>query len=532
MEKRSVKILSVVMSLLIFVSVITAGTVSVEAKTYNKAEKVLYNITDVAINALASGVASLMPSTNWQKAEDYKCENFMAGMKTFLKKPAENSCWNLGYSSASLLTSNVTDGYHFVAGGISVKPKYATAVIDDSRVRTIAISDGSGRGTAIFSVIDAYGLANVDVREIRGRLADYAKKNNIVSINVAVLHQHSVVDTFGMNGDIIKAVFLNPLIRLYNNLFHEDVPLHNGKNKVYQENLFNKTVDTIKSAVEDMKPGTLKFGTVNCSEYIVDKRPPYALDQNLNRFRFIPDDGSRETWFSTSVIHCVGNGVQGTEVTADYPYYMERYINENSDANFMLLLGAELSTSQNCSTLTVKSGERDYAVLGRALGERLSSVTNETVVEPLLNIKHSQVNFEIENKIMMLAATAGLFDNVAVINGDKVEVVSEIGYAEFGTNLAVALIPGELEASVAYGGGLGSSDSWKGTEWTYKSLQEIVGKDKKLLIFGLCNDQIGYIVPDNDYMAMLVPESKSVEFVSLGSKTASHLVDEFIKLVK
>ena len=110
------------------------------------------------------------------------------------------------------------------------KSKAATAIYDDQRVRVIAINDGSGRGTLIFAVIDGFGISSTDVRGIRKELADFAKANNIVGINISVLHQHSCVDTFGMNGDLVKMIFTNPALNRINNTFGTDYKLLNGQN--------------------------------------------------------------------------------------------------------------------------------------------------------------------------------------------------------------------------------------------------------------------------------------------------------------
>ena len=500
-------------------------------------EKGFFDFTDILVNGLVSAIASIIPKPQgWVTEAEYVSEYVPAGTATFLDAPAANAQWSMGYAQNSIIEGrHIIGNEHYVSGGIAISPKYPTEIIDDSKVRVIAMNDGSGRGTVVFAVIDAYGLANNDVREIRKRIDNYAKENNIVSVNVAVLHQHSAIDTFGMNGNIFKAVFINPLCNLINGIFGSELlKLHNGKNDGFQNNLFDVTVDTIETAVAQMKPGKLMYGEVDVAEYVRDKRPPYALENTLNRFRFIPDDESaKEIWFSTSEIHCVGNGVQGTQITADYPYYMEKYINETENAYFMLLLGAELATSQNhdpFNSVEYPEGVEGYMILGEKLGEKLASIEEEREIAPLLNIAHQEVMFEIENQIMYLAAKAGLFENQAVITDEGVKVVSEIGYMELGTDLAVALIPGELEASIAFGGGLTAEDAWRGEDWQYDSIQKMVG-DRELLVFGLCNDQVGYIVPTNDYMPMLWEDSKSIEFVSLGSQTAITYIEALASLI-
>ena len=539
MKKKLVKIIALVMS---FVFVLSAGAVvpsfaaEEEVAEVSAIEKGFFNFTDVLVNGLVSAIASLIPMPQgWVNEADYVSEYVPAGTETFLDAPAANAQWSMGYAQNSIIAGqNVLGNEHYVSGGIALSPKYPTEIIDDSKVRVIAMNDGSGRGTVVFAVLDAYGLANNDVKEIRKRIDDYAKENNIVSVNVAVLHQHSAVDTFGMNGDIIQAVFMNPFCNFVNGLFGTEVlKTHNGKNDVFQNNLFDVTVDTIETAVAQMETGKLMYGEVDVSEYLNDKRPPYALQKTLNRFRFVPDDAnSKEIWFSTSEIHCVGNGVQGTQITADYPYYMEKYINENENAYFMLILGAELATGQRHEPFENEdyAGKEGYMILGEKLGERLASIEEEREIAPLLNIAHKEVMFEIENQIMYLAAKAGLFENQAIITEDGIRLVSEVGYMEIGTDLAVALVPGELEASLAFGGALTAEDSWSGKDWQYDSMQKMVG-DRQLLVFGLCNDQMGYMVPTNDYMPMLWEDSKSIEFVSLGSQTAITYIEAFASLV-
>ena len=536
MKKKVLRIAALVMSLAMVFGIFSAVPSTASSAEVSGIEKGFFDITDDLVNGLVSAIASIIPKPQgWVNEADYVSENVPVGTEVFLDTPAANAVWSMGYAQNSLLEGQqVIGSNHFVSGGISITAKHPTKIIDDSKVRVVAMNDGSGRGTVVFAVLDAYGLANNDVREIRARIAEFAKANNIVSVNVAVLHQHSAVDTFGMNGDIIKAVFLNPLFNLINGVAGKTViETHNGKNEEYQDNLFDVTVDTIETAVAQMETGKLYYGEVDVEEYTNDKRPPYSLKNTLNRFRFVPDNAEKkEIWFSTSEIHCVGNGVQGTEITADYPYYMEEYVNENANANFMLLMGAELATGQRHEPFENEdyNGKEGYMILGERLGEKLVSITEEREIAPLLNIAHKEVAFEIENQIMYLAAKAGLFENQAIITEEGTKVVSEIGYCEIGTDIAVALVPGEIEAAIAYGGALDKVDAWRGEEWQYDSMQKIVG-DRELLVFGLCNDQMGYIVPTNDYMPMLWEDSKSIEFVSLGSQTAITYMDAFISLV-
>lgn len=489
----------------------------------NSIEKLFYNIFDLIIDKAVGVINKHIPTPGkWADKADFESEGFMAGMDEFLDEPAGGAHWSLGYSSASILTGNELDGKHYVGGSISVSPKTATDKWDDLKVRTIAMSDNSGRGIVVFAVVDTYGLSGSQIREMRVRMADYCEEKGIVSLNIAVLHQHSAIDTFGMNGSIFNALF-NP--------FRSEAV--NGVNKEYNENLYNVVAETVEKAVDSMTSGTLYYGTADFSEYVTDKRDPQVLETNFDRFRFVPEDSDeRETWFTTSCIHCVGNGASRTDITGDYPYYMEQVISNEYNANFMMMLTAEQGTSQDGSSVrTEDMTTQEYLeAYGTALAKRFASITKETQVAPLLNIKAEEVTYKITNQILIFAGKMGLFTNTVVKNGSDLEIVTEIGYMELGNDLAVALVPGEAAAELIYGGCLGADKSWSGKDWNLAPIADCA-KGRKMIVFGIINDQIGYIIPDNDYMPLLESNNNSLELVSTGKNTASAMVQDFAGLI-
>lgn len=498
--------------------------------------KVLYGIVDLLIDALVGAINFVAPSYDFMDAEDYVTENFYEGYDTFLDEAAAGARWSLGYSSASIQTGNELDGNHNVGGSLSLD-KSATSIHDDQRVRVISIDDGSGRGAVVFACIDAYGLALPDVREIRERLVYFAEANGIASINISVLHQHSAVDTFGLNANLIEAILKNPISNIYNSFAENDIELMNGKNEEFMENLFIVTARAIREAYENMETGSLYYSETDVSEYIREKREPIICDWDLNRLRFVPDnDSSRETWLVNGPIHCVGAGAGGTDITGDYPYYMEQYINEEADANFMLLLGAELAISNDNTPVEAETEGMErierLQYYGRALAKELvESTAPETEVSPLLNIRFMEYKIPVKNEILIFAAKNGLVTNLAVSNNAKdtdVDVITEIGYMELGDDLAVALIPGELEPAIAYGGALDASTSYRNEDWEYPSMQEIVG-DRELLVFGLTNDQVGYILTDNDYSSII--SGVNEEIVATGDEAGSKTITAFEELV-
>lgn len=499
--------------------------------------KSLYKLADQIIDALVKGINKNIPSVKFEQKENFTSEMFFEGMEDYLSTPASNAVWSLGYGSASLQTGNELDGKHYVGGSLSFpKTKAATAVYDDQRVRVIAINDGSGRGTLIFAVIDGFGISSTDVRGIRKELADFAKANNIVGINISVLHQHSCVDTFGMNGDLVKMIFTNPALNRINNTFGTDYKLLNGQNASFMKHLYDVTVDSVKEAVNSMTTGKMYYSEIEAGEYIRDKREPMVFDSKIHRFRFVPDNGTKETWLCNMAIHPVGNGAAGTEITGDYPYYIEQEVNK-AGANFIQIQGAELAISSKHDSLNLPEGTprlESLKIYGTTLGKLIvESNEAETEVAPLLNYRMKEYYVPVTNQILEFAGKLGALTNTVVATDDSnnvLEVATELGYLEIGTKLAVAIIPGELEPAIAYGGYLDADHSWTGTDFDYPSLQDIVGTDKELLVFGLMNDQIGYILEDNDYSSIL--SGVNEEIVATGNVAGSTTINAFEELME
>lgn len=486
--------------------------------------RLFYISLDNAINKLASIICKVYPSVERPDEADYKFKNSNTGTGTFKDEVGENARWNVGYSSATLLTGNELDGKHYVGGSLSFpSPKNPTAILDDLRVRVVAISDGTDSGIVVFAVLDAYGLANKDVRIIRDRIAGFLKNENVVSVNISTLHQHSAIDTLGLNGDLLKVLFGNTTI----NALKLSKDLHNGQNKEYMENLYNVTAKAIMDAVNSMEPGEMYFSTSDAPEYIRDKRDPQVIDPNLNRLCFVPDDeNSTPTWIVNAAIHCVGLGAATTEVSGDYPYFVEKAVNE-AGANYIQIQGAELAITSD-GTLTSKEGATRYENVqsyGAALGKLLVDTDKGSKIEPILNIAHENIFMQVDNKALQFIASTGLLANEGIKTADgDLKIPTEIGYMEIGDNLAFALIPGELAPEIAFGGACEAKDSWLGKDWNYPSMQDIVGKDRKLMVLGLTNDQIGYILSDNDYRSIL---TENEELLTVSKNAGSRLLLDF-----
>ncbi len=497
-----------------------------------KAESIMYRILDKLVSMLVKTLNMLIPGLNWTgrwpSVQNYSPKNFYEGEDVFDTEVQPDAKWSAGFATASLIEGlDIMNGEYYMAGTLEpMNGRVPVEIVDDQAVSVYALSDGVS-GTVVQAVIDGYGIARGDVLEIRDRLADFAQENNIISINVSVLHQHSCIDILGMGAPLVPAVFTNPAYSLLNKDTDQFI---GGKNPSFMKHLYEVTARTITEAVESMTEGQLYYGYVDVSDYIYDKRDPQVIDENMNRFRFVPDDADRnEIWICEAGIHCVGLGAGPDRLTSDFPYYIKEYVKENAGADVVYVNGAELALTADYSLINVEETETNSRIkaMGYALGEKIVSIDNDVALDPVLNIKHSEVPIKAENQILILAVREGLINSVVAKDGLGFAIITEIGYMELGNTVGVFFAPGELAPEIVWGGAVSAEESWTGESWDYAPLAETAGVDT-MLCFGLTNDQIGYILADNDIRSIFT-ENEEVNASSYHS--ASALTESFEALI-
>ncbi len=515
-----------------------AGKIVPGSGAADKFKSYLYMALDKLVSTLVSVLNRVIPGLekNWPALDSLKpSENFYPGESGFDAEVGKDAEWSAGYASDTLLSGLEKKGdvYLFngkkvyMAGSLEpVKGRQPTEVIDDQRVCTYALSDGTG-GTVVHAVIDGYGIASGDVLEIRSRLADFAKENGIISINVSVLHQHSCIDILGMGAPLLAAVALNPFMSLSG---ADKKSFVGGKTPEFMENLYSTVASTVTEAVKDMKTGSLYYGSVDVSEYIYDKRDPKVFDPEIHRLRFVPDDESEnEIWICEGGIHAVGAGISSSRICSDYPYYLRETVKEQTGADVVYIQGAELAVTADYGNVEYDDsipGDKVRA-MGKKLAERIISINNDEPLEPVLNIAMRNVYVKATNEILKLAAREGLISTTIARKGSDYYVVTELGYMELGNRLGIIIVPGEISPELLWGGVIEKDKTWTGKSWDYEPFEK-TAKTQKLLCFGLANDQIGYILPDNDYRSMFT-ENEEINAVS--SEAASTLAKAFEALI-
>lgn len=547
-------------------------------------------LTHKAINGVLKAFAnSLKDGSDYIPAEKYVPENFFEGTDEFLEKPAKKAKWSLGYANVDLTPADYARRNYYMGGYISPDNKFKNLieeVVDDMQGRAIALDDGSGRGVSVFCTIDCIGTTNADIRVIRRKFkekfAELFPEKKIASINVFSTHTHSCVDTEGLWTD-----FPGKLLRNWKRNKSGKGILERGADEQYMRFLCESVSDTLIKAVSDMCEGELTLAQKDITEdYFSNRNRPSApsIVTDITRLTFTPKDKKKTpTMIVNLPAHPDVAGLpvgdepgSGRRLCGDYVHYLGETVNK-AGFNLMFFNGAicaiYMARDKSNDGLSFNYRYEQSVRFGREIGRIALSLTKtldeikkdkllydeaeiasdtelsrrnggeytlwcenwepveEIKVAPLLNIRLKEVKIPIKNPLLAAAGKLRLANFKVLVEGkNEYSVYTEIGYIEFGKELRVAMVPGEFCCDLLTGGAsLYADGAVSHKDFGFPSVREIFGEDT--IAFGLANDAIGYIVPDNDY-TMGDPMDHYHELVSLGYLTGSSVIKGFMEMAK
>lgn len=432
-----------------------------------------------SVELLSKGIIASMPENCFTTA--YKANKYMlAGDKKFSDKAGDY--FTCGFAKSILTPDDVETQTYYIAGYDSNNP--AKGVLDDIYARAVYIDDNTGRGGVIMCSIDAVGISRKDINDIRKAVIESGSIPNLKSINITATHTHSGVDTQGLWGEKLFKC---------------------GKNEAFMKKLKKLTAKAIIEAYENRKNGKLFYAKAETENMQFDCRTPETYDRNLTRIRFEAFDSS-EIHIINFASHAELLGSKTTKISADFPAYMIKEIeenNKNTDAVFFNgAIGGMISAREIRKVYRNRIDCEAYTKeFGKALGEIANSLENETEIEPLVNISSVPIEIEATNFVLILARLLGVLNNDILRNDkrSKAYICSETGYLELGKKrIGIFLIPGELFPELWNGEFLTSQESSKARKAEYTPLCKMC-KCEHQFVMGLCNDELGYIIPDNDF---------------------------------
>ena len=530
------KIRSLIAMLLVFTMLfsVNASATFGAVDRHNGEIRTVTDIVGGIIDGAISFLGMLTPTPDWPTIDEYfegESKNFYEGTETFIDAPAEGAKWSLGFGKESLVPDNLRDGSKkYYTGGYFTQQ--VSGLYDDQRANAIALNDGSGRGTTVFVAIDGIGVGNTDIRAIRAAAEEKLKAKGIESdinaININATHCHTVVDTQGIGIDLILKIFRSFLTWL---------PFINQQRSIdleFLDVMIDKASDSIVEAYENMEKGELYYfetvgigkdeskGTYLDDEYSYLHNKRYDTEGYQHTwacFKFVPDNKeSKPTIFSNIGAHPTTIDRETKLLSADFPNYMEERINEEG-MNFMFIQGAQSHISVNKGGVQTQSiidevaaivaadenakGYETPMILGYEYARLILEAQDKAEkVDPILNVKMAEYAVKLDTGLLSYGAIEGFIGTTTVRDESAstgYSIITETGYIEIGSDIVLLTVPGELVPQLIYGNVVSAEDSYLGTEWTLPATATLVPEGKTVLVMGLCNDAIGYIVPDNDY---------------------------------
>ncbi len=433
--------------------------------------------------------------------------------------------WTVGFAKEVLTPDDLTEEDYYIAGYNTNNP--AKSVLDDMHAKAVYLDDNSGRGGVIVCAIDCVGISRKDINDIRKIVIESGKIPNLKSINICATHSHSAIDTQGLWGKNFMS---------------------DGKNEDFMNRLKELTAKAIIGAYNARKDGNLYLGTTETDELLIDTRTPDDYDATLTRIRFDPADGSDDTYIVNLACHAECLGARTTVVSADFPAYMEKEIVEQTGGANVVFINGAIGGLITCEKLdevlrNFELGLEYVKEFGKDVGEVVMSINDEIALEPAINVKTEAIEIKCDNIALLLVRILGVLNNdVAKDKDNNISIISEVSYMELGNKqTGIYMIPGELSPELESGSFLSAEESANGTEAEYKSLSEM-SRCEHNFVLGLCNDELGYIIPENDfylhewlpYFNNAIDESGREHYEetnSLGPEAAGAILEAMDKLI-
>ncbi|MDD4772012.1 MAG: hypothetical protein PHZ09_00210 [Eubacteriales bacterium] len=385
--------------------------------------------------------------------------------------PAEPG-WSVGFGKYALVPDDPDTTVYYIAGYRN--NNRAAGILDLQYARAAYISDNAGNNIVI-AAVDCIGLSRTDIQKIRQRAAGTVARYKLSAVHIMSTHTHAGIDTLGLWGPVgVRGIC-----------------------DEFMETVYEGTAQAIALACENKRGGQLYYGSADTEGLQRDSRLPEIYSPTLHRFRFVPSDGSAGLQIINYGAHPEALRSENSMISADFPAYMGKKIADITGDEFIFIAGAIgglISTHRQRDSV-----EENVVVTGEILADIALGISEERALDPSVGTKTEVFNVELDNRTYIALAFLGVINARPHRGGGQYNLAleTEVSLVTLG-GVKCALVPGELFPELAWGGDAGPLAAHPGRA-NPPALAEIAG-DKNLIVFGLANDEIGYIVTPNDFL--------------------------------
>jgi len=373
----------------------------------------------------------------------------------------------------------------------------ATNIHDDLWAVACVIDDGHSRVGIV--ALDAIGFFHDDVISVRQRLpADWKIDYAIVCST----HNHSTPDLMGLWGPSF---------------------LRTGVNSRYRELVIQSAAEAMGAAVQSLQPARLSSHEIVTKPdgLLADTRKPEVYDPDIRVMHFTsPTNGATIGSIIGWANHPETVWSKNREITADFPGFLRDMLENGVRQNGAILdagvggvhlyvngaVGGLMSTTPRVTVhdpylqQDFKEPSHDKTrALGRQLASRIIPLLEDTnapaVERASIRIHARTIELPLENNGFLLAPVIGLIDRG---HSHWRQLRTEVALVTVG-DVSLACIPGEIYPEIVNGG----IERAPGGDFDIEPVETpsirsmMPGKVK--FIFGLANDEIGYIIPKSEW---------------------------------
>ncbi len=360
----------------------------------------------------------------------------------------------------------------------------ANGIHDSLWARTVVFDDGTSRIALV--ALDAIGFFHDGVIEIRKKLppelgVDYCM--------VTSTHVHEAPDLMGIWGESI---------------------FKSGVNKEYMEQVINGAVKSVEKAVKELEPVTLHFAKDenSAAPLVKDTRQPEVKDAGVYLIQATRNDGSTKGVLMTWGNHPETLWSKNLLISSDFPHYAREGVESRLGGTcvyFSSAVGGLMCTHPSLPVIDPQTGAELFEPSfekARAEGEILANIaakalksSSDSLTEGGIRLQAETFTIPFKNSMFRLGAIIGLLDRGMT---GRWKVRTEMAAWTLGP-ASFLTIPGEIYPEIVNGG----VEAPNGRDFDIQP-QEVPPLRKKMtgkfkFIFGLANDELGYIIPKSEW---------------------------------
>jgi hypothetical protein len=292
----------------------------------------------------------------------------------------------------------------------------------------------------------------------------------------------------------------------------------------YVEFVIERIVEAVQAAERTLTPARAVYGTAVAPELVNDSRLPLVKDSILRAVKFTTTDGKPLGLLVQFSNHPESLGPDNVLITADFPHYAIAALEARHGVPVAYFTGAVGGLMSNPAEFRLPDGtvlHDNTFEFARAYGEAVAQVFDQALAaaEPLplspLVASAGPVYVPLANPGYRLGRAAGVLSREAFawigradsaggpvpatqMEGD-IAIATEVAYIRAG-DLHIAGIPGELYPELVYGQYQSPAEpnaDFPDAPTEPPVMASLPGS--KTMIFGLANDEVGYIIPKRQW---------------------------------